>query len=955
MKNFKRFTTLFIPLLLVALLLAGEGRAALLDLGPVVPEVNPSAEPTLGHGFPLWYRDTNRVPLQLCLDRANGMCLTAEPFPLQPLRFPDNLGDELFWWVGDASIPIPQQGALDRAGEAILVQAIEAAYSTGGVVSGAQVSFARIRIRIDTPYAGRYTVTTPFKEFVFDVAAAGDGINYTEDVGIAEGGIFTGALNGSIGPFLYCTNAPIVLAEGSYVGNPNVPCQVLGSTFPSADNPSNFFRVRGPSGFDIQTDLFSVSGKLYLEPLPTPLSVERVTYTREAIGAQVSGFATSEPLSNQTSPGLSFLSRFALTGAPSLLRITGTDVPTVNMNTNSPADGKYFGSTGIFADPGTLPATVTVTNVADTPPTAKVVPLVDDVVVQAALYNPVNSTLTVSAFSYDRIASPALSLYLPGIATPVASLVNGQASVTFPITDSSVNPARTYNIPPASVRVVSTVGGAGEQNVTSLPPGANNTAPVAAADAADVAAGGSVTIDVAANDSDPDLGDLVVAASVQISTGPANGTATVNPDGTVQYTPNGGFLGTDSFSYSVRDGFGLLSNVALVSINVLDGGANTPPVAADDAIATAEDTPVTLNLTANDTDPEGNLLAGGITFTSSPVNGTLRLGTGGNVTYTPAANFNGVNSFTYTVRDSLGLLSNQATVTVTVNAVNDAPLAAADSAVTNEDTPVSFSVTGNDTDVDGVVAANSVQIATQPVNGQAAALPDGSVTFTPNLNFFGTGTFTYTVSDGTATSAPATVTVTVNPVNDAPVAVNDVATIPAATPITVNVIGNDRDLDGTVNASSVTIVSQPANGGVTVNPNGTVVYTSNAGFNGVDSFSYTVRDNSGAVSAPATVSISVTAAASETVNVLRAQVKLSTREWRIDGVITTPASTSVNVYIGRDLTGTLLGNATVNPDGTWNLRLAGSGANPLPDASNTVSAQGVPGGGTRLAFPLALR
>jgi hypothetical protein len=229
------------------------------------------------------------------------------------------------------------------------------------------------------------------------------------------------------------------------------------------------------------------------------------------------------------------------------------------------------------------------------------------------------------------------------------------------------------------------------------------------------------------------------------------------------------------------------------------------------------------------------------------------------------------------------------------------------------------------------------------------------VTYTPNLNFFGVDTFTYTVSDGAALSPPATATVTVSSVNDPPTAANDVATIPAGVPITINVVGNDQDIDGTINPASITIATAPQNGNVTVGATGTVSYTSNAGFNGVDTFNYTVRDNNGAESAAASVSVSVTAAASETVNVLRAQVRLSTREWRVDGAITNPVSTSVNVYIGRDLTGTQLGTTTVNPDGTWTLRLNGSGANPLPDASNTISVQGLPGGGSRLAFPLATR
>jgi len=954
MKNFKVFIASLLPLLLVVTLLTGKVEAALLDVGPVVPEVNPSTAPALGHGFPLWYRDTNRVPLQLCIDR-NGMCLTAEPFPAQTQRFPDNMGDELFWWVGDASIDIPVQGALDRAGQAILVQAIEAAFSTGDVVSGAQVSFARIRIRIDTPYAGVYTVTTPFKQFTFTVAADAidGGINYTEDIGIAEGSVFTGALAGSVGPFLYCADA--AKRPAGYLGDPNVACQVLGSTYPSAQNPSNFFRVQGPNGFDMQTDQFSVMGKLYTEPLPTPLTVEKVTYTRDALGAQVSGFATSQALSNQTVPTAAFPANFALTGAASSLQIVGSGLPTVDMVSNSPADGKFFGSSGLFVDPVSFPETVSVTNTSDIPPTTKVVPLTDEVVVEAAMYDPGKGTLTVSATSYDMIGAPALSLYLPGIEAPLGTLLNGQISVTFPITDNTVNPVKTYQIPPATVKVVSANKGSGVQSVVSLPPGASNNAPVAVNDAVDVPQNGAVTIDVAANDTDPNLNDLVVAASVRIATGPADGTATVNPAGAIVYEPTAGFLGTDSFTYTIRDGFGAISNIAVVAINVLDSTLNTPPVAVGDLASTPEDTAVTFNVVANDTDAENNLLPGSIAFTSNPANGTLRANSNGSVTFTPAANFNGDYTFAYTVKDSLASVSGPASVTVTVTPVNDAPLAVNDAATTSEDAAVTFSVTANDSDPDGAVAPGSVAVVTQPANGAVTTDTNGDVTYTPDADFFGINTFTYTVSDGTLLSSPATVTVTVDPVNDAPIANNDVATVPADVPILINVIGNDLDNDGTINPGSVEIASQPADGTVTVNPAGTVSYRSDAGFSGIATFTYTVRDNSGAVSQPATVSVSVSAAAGEAVTVLRAQYRASTREWRVDGVITTPTSTSVNVYIGRDLTGTQLGSTTVAADGTWVFRLNGAPANPQPNATNTISVQGLPGGGSRLAFPLAVR
>jgi len=453
-----------------------------------------------------------------------------------------------------------------------------------------------------------------------------------------------------------------------------------------------------------------------------------------------------------------------------------------------------------------------------------------------------------------------------------------------------------------------------------------------------------------------DGGDSLVGASLTIVTQPVNGTLTNNLDGTVSYTATAAPPATDSFTYTIRDSFGAISNTATVTVNILDSVANVAPVAADDAVTTAEDTAVTFSVTANDTDANGNLASTTVIVTSTPANGTAVAGTNGMVTYRPAPNFSGVNTFTYAVKDSLGVVSNEATVTVTVTAINDAPVAANDTASTNEENSVTINVVANDTDVEGALVAGSVAVVAQPANGTVVANGDGTVTYTPDANFFGTNTFTYTVSDGTVLSSPATVTITVNPVNDAPTAVNDVATVPAAIPIAINVLANDIDIDGTLNTGSVAIVGQPANGTATVNPAGTITYTSNTGFTGTNTFTYTVRDNNGALSNTATATVTVTAAAGETVNVLRAQYRASTREWRIDGAITNRTSTTVTLYIGRDLTGTVLAsNVPVLADGTWTFRLNGTPSNPVPDPSNTISAQGLPGGGSRLAFPIAAR
>ena len=174
-----------------------------------------------------------------------------------------------------------------------------------------------------------------------------------------------------------------------------------------------------------------------------------------------------------------------------------------------------------------------------------------------------------------------------------------------------------------------------------------------------------------------------------------------------------------------------------------------------------------------------------------PAHGTAVIA-GTSVTYTPAANYNGADSFTYTVGDGNGG-SATATVTVTVTGVNDGPVAVDDAATTAEDTAVSVTVLANDSDLDGDTLA--VSSVSTPAHG-AAVIAGTSVTYTPALNYNGPDSFTYTVGDGNGGSATATVTVTVTGVNDGPVAVDDAATTAEDTAIDVTVLTNDSDLDG---------------------------------------------------------------------------------------------------------------------------------------------------------------
>ena len=346
------------------------------------------------------------------------------------------------------------------------------------------------------------------------------------------------------------------------------------------------------------------------------------------------------------------------------------------------------------------------------------------------------------------------------------------------------------------------------------------------------------------NDSDVDGDTLTVTGT----TDPSNGSIVDHGDGTVTYTPDLNFHGTDTFAYTISDGNGG-TDTATVTVTVLD--VNDPPVADDDTGTTDEDTPVTIDVLSNDSDVDGDSLS--VTGTTDPSNGSIVDHGDGTVTYTPDPNFHGIDSFTYTISDGNGG-TDTATVTITVDPVNDDPDAVNDSDTTPEDTPVTIPVLDNDSDVDGDTL--TVTGTTDPSNGSIVDHGDGTVTYTPDLNFHGTDTFTYTISDGNGGTDTATVTVTVLDVNDPPVADDDTGTTDEDTPVTVPVLGNDSDIDGTLDPASVTVTTNPANGAASDNPDGTITYTPDLNFHGTDTFEYQVCDDDGACDI-ATVTITV--------------------------------------------------------------------------------------------------
>ena len=192
---------------------------------------------------------------------------------------------------------------------------------------------------------------------------------------------------------------------------------------------------------------------------------------------------------------------------------------------------------------------------------------------------------------------------------------------------------------------------------------------------------------------------------------------------------------------------------------------------------------------------------------------------------------------------------------------NEPPIANDISATTDEDTLVVINVIVNDIDNDGAIQPDTVSVVTPPDHGSTVVNLDGTVDYTPDSDFSGTDFFRYVVGDDSGElSNTATVNLTVLAANDPPAASDDIATTDEDVAVEVDVLANDTDIDGTLDATSVVVASIPANGITFVDfVTGKITYTPNLGYSGIDDFTYTVSDDAGDVSAPATVTITVTA------------------------------------------------------------------------------------------------
>ncbi|EMJ3466124.1 tandem-95 repeat protein, partial [Vibrio harveyi] len=515
------------------------------------------------------------------------------------------------------------------------------------------------------------------------------------------------------------------------------------------------------------------------------------------------------------------------------LTITAASVPT-EQGTVAIVDGKLvFTPAENFNGDATISYTISDGQLTDDATVAVTVNPVNDapVAVNDAVSTDEDTAVTIDVLTNDS------DLENDQLTITNASVPAEQGTVTIVDGKLVFTPAENFN-GDATISYTISDGQLTDDATVAVTVNPVNDAPVAVNDTVSTDEDTAVTIDVLANDSDPENDTLTITAA---SVPAEQGTVTI-VDGKLVFTPAENFNGDATISYTISDG--QLSDDATVAVTV--NPVNDAPVAVNDTVSTDEDTAVTIDVLANDSDPENDQLT--ITNASVPAEqGTVTI-VDGKLVFTPAENFNGDATISYTISD--GQLTDDATVAVTVNPVNDAPVAVDDTVTTDEDTAVTIDVLANDSDPENDQL--TITNASVPAEQGTVAIVDGKLVFTPAENFYGDATISYTISDGQLTD-DATVAVTVNPVNDAPVAVNDTVGTDEDTAVTIDVLANDSDPEN--DQLTITNASVPAEQGTVAIVDGKLVFTPAENFNGDATISYTISD--GQLTDDATVAVTV--------------------------------------------------------------------------------------------------
>lgn len=636
--------------------------------------------PNTGNGYPAWYQDKSGLVLEFGapLNQAEldgGWCLILSadvPSGTAPETFPTNFAEEHFYWAGDANVDFTLPGG--ATSRARLVLGLEAAFSVGPAIPGDQVTFGRIRVDIKAlPYDGTYTVYTPYNVWTFPDQVAGARLFFTEDIGInAAPGTFDAALLSNLGPFLLPANTPggpeLAPIPGPvpgklYIADPARIGPVTGSLlapFTSAldgvTRDHNIFRVEGPNGFVLETTDFALMGRIFTGTISGKVTVDRATYTRTATSLKTDVFVTAFAATQGRIPGQTMPPTVAPTlsffnALPDVDPVTGALIaPAGQAKIQMFSAGKFYWGQ---SQPVAIPLGVTVQDETARDANGQIVPvffgasLTDEIAITEAVYDPANGgVLSVKAVSSEQVTLPTLTLGGFG------ALVNGQILVT------------PLSAPPAKINVLSSIGGLNEMQVTTLLGSlSGGSFPIALNDNAVINEDTSITIDVLANDTLD--GSPIPAGSgiVTIVGAPRLGTATLNADGSIGYTPNLNASGTEGISYTFTVN-GIVSSAANVTITI--NPINDAPIAVNDSTSTVVQLPLAINVLGNDTDVDGQADLSSAVIVTQPQ-------AGASVTGGPVVNFiataAGIYTFTYRAQDAGGVLSaNAATVSVTVTA-----------------------------------------------------------------------------------------------------------------------------------------------------------------------------------------------------------------------------------------------------------------------------------------------
>ncbi len=455
-----------------------------------------------------------------------------------------------------------------------------------------------------------------------------------------------------------------------------------------------------------------------------------------------------------------------------------------------------------------------------------------------------------------------------------------------------------------------------DEQVVTLTVTEVNAAPVAQAQSVTTPEDTAINITLVATDVDS------ITLTYAIVAQPAHGTVTLVGN-VATYTPALDFNGTDTFTFKANDG-ALDSNVATVTITVTP--VNDDPAATDDAYTTDEDVTLVVaapGVLANDGDVDQDDLAS--YALTQPAHGTLQLASDGSFTYVPEPNWHGIDTFTYQLVATPALnapWTDEATVTITVNSVNDTPVAVDDFYTTDEDTTLTVAAPGvlaNDSDVD--LDPMEVVLVTDVLHGDLSILGDGSFTYKPDPNFYGIDTFVYQLVTypglQSSWTDEATVTITVNPINDAPIlGLIPNATIPELVPFTFTATVTDVDLPAQV--LTYTLVGAPEGAAITA----------------AGAFTWTPTEAQGAGVYTFTVKVcdaGVPALCDEQVVILTVS-EVNTAPVAANQTVTTPEETALDVTLGAtDADGDTLTYTIVAQPTHGTVTLVGTTATYTPD------------------------